>query len=351
MVRSSAGVYLLAALHLAQSESATLSGTVVDSNGHRLPGVEITVSCGNHVRTGRSDAEGRFRVDDLVASDCLVVAERPLFAILETPLDLRVDTDVRLSLEVALEIEMVITPSRGTREAAFAVPEAVGLVTREELETRARQILPEMLRDETAVLLQQTTPAQGSPFIRGLSAQRILYLIDGVRFNTSSFRSGATQFLAWVSPAVVDRIEVLRGPASVQYGSDALGGTIHLLTARPALWTGGPRVSGRVEGVVGSSDTSGGVDATLSMHGQGFGLLLGVGTRSVGERRFGGERDSHSVLTRYLGLPSDVLYTRLPDTGFTQSGGHVAFTACGGVRRRRGSGSRGAQRSRLRSTG
>ena len=261
MVRSSAGVYLLAALHLAQPESATLSGTVVDSNGGRLPGVEITVSCGSHVRTGRSDAEGRFRVDDLVASDCLVVARRPFFAVLVTPLDLRVDTDVRLSLEVALESEMVVTPSRGTREAAFAVPEAVGLVTSEELETRARQILPEMLRDETAVLPQQTTPTQGSPFIRGLSAQRILCLIDGVRFNTSSFRSGATQFLAWVSPAVVDRIEVLRGPASVQYGSDALGGTIHLLTTRPALRAEGPRVSGRVEGVVGSSDTSGGVDA------------------------------------------------------------------------------------------
>ena len=59
------------------------------------------------------------------------------------------------------------------------MPEAVGLVTREELETRPRQILPEMLRDETAVLLQQTTPAQGSPFIRGLSAQRILSSFSG----------------------------------------------------------------------------------------------------------------------------------------------------------------------------
>ena len=188
-----------------------------------------------------------------------------------------------------------------------------------------------MLRDETAVLLQQTTPAQGSPFIRGLSAQRILYLVDGVRFNTSSFRSGATQFLAWVSPLVVDQMEVLRGPASVQYGSDALGGTIHLLTARPALMSGGTRVSGRVEGVVGSSDSSGGLDAVLSLHGPAFGLRVGGGTRSVGERRVGGARDSHAAVTRYLGLSSDQLYDRLPDTGFTQSGGHIAFTARAGA--------------------
>ena len=240
----------------------------MDPNGDRLADVEITVSCGDIVRTGRSDAEGRFTLGGLVASDCLVVAERPFFRTLVTPVDLRGDTDIRLSLEIALESEVVVTPSRGARETAFAVPEAVGLVTPEELETRPRLVLPEMLRDETAVLPQQTTPAQGSPFIRGLSAQRILYLIDGVRFNTSSFRSGATQFLAWVSPSVVDRMEVLRGPASVQYGSDALGGTIQLLTVRPALRRAGPRVTGRVEGVAGSSDYSGGIDATLALHGE-----------------------------------------------------------------------------------
>ena len=129
----------------------------------------------------------------------------------------------------------------------------------------------------------------------------------------------------------VDRVEVLRGPAAVQYGSDALGGTIHLLTGRPALWSGGARVTGRVEGVVGSSDNSGGIDAVLSLHGEAFGLRVGGGTRGVGERRVGGDRDSHSVVTRYLGLSSDQLDTRLPDTGFTQSGGHVAFTARAGA--------------------
>ena len=274
---------------------------------------------------------GGFTVADLVESDCLVVAERPLFATLVTPVDLRVDSDLRLSLEVAIDTEVVVTPSVGARETRFAVPEAVGLVTTEDLETRPRQILPAMLGDEAGVLLQQTTPAQGSPFIRGLSAQRILYLIDGVRFNTSSFRAGATQFLAWVSPLVVDRMEVLRGPASVQYGSDALGGTIHVLTARPVLSREGPPVTGRVEGVAGSSDNSGGIDAVLSLHGEAFALRVGGGTRGVGERRVGGDRDSHSVLTRYLGLSSDQLYTRLPDTGFTQSGGHLAFNTRAGA--------------------
>ena len=179
MVWSVVSASVLAVLHLAQPESAVLSGTVVDASGDRIADVEITVSCGDRVRTVQSDAEGRFSFADLVATDCLIVAERPFFATLVTPVDLRVERNVRLSLEVAIEIEVVVTPSGGARETEFAVPEAVGLVTREELETRPRQILPEMLRDETAVLLQQTTPAQGSPFIRGLSAQRILSSFSG----------------------------------------------------------------------------------------------------------------------------------------------------------------------------
>ena len=109
------------------------------------------------------------------------------------------------------------------------------------------QILPQALQQEPGVLVQQTTTAQGSPFIRGFSAQRLVYLLDGVRFNTSTFRAGATQYLGWINPGLVDRIEVVRGPASVQYGSDALGGTINVLASRPPFNPSGTAVSGSVE--------------------------------------------------------------------------------------------------------
>jgi hemoglobin/transferrin/lactoferrin receptor protein len=126
-------------------------------------------------------------------------------------------------------------------------------------------------------------------------------------------------------------MEVLRGPASVQYGSDALGGTIQLLTARPAVGTALPGATGHVEGVVSSSDLGGAIDGGLTLHGAAVGLRVGGGRRDVGDRRAGDGRDSHSALTRYLGLSSDQLYTRLPGTSFEQSGGHVAFTALAGA--------------------
>ena len=105
----------------------------------------------------------------------------------------------------------------------------------EELESRPVQLLPQALREETGVLVQQTTTAQASVFIRGFSAQRVVYLLDGVRFNTSTYRAGATQYLGWIDPAAVQRIEIVRGPSSVQYGSDAIGGVVNVLAQRPDI--------------------------------------------------------------------------------------------------------------------
>ena len=307
----------------------TLSGTVVDSIGGGVAIVTITVACGKRVVTGMSDQQGRFSIAGLPAEQCLVVAAREFFdaATLDVDLTDASISTVRLTLSVAgLKTELVVTPTRGAVEEAFDVPEAITVTTREEINSRPHQILPQVLREETGVLVQQTTTAQGSPFIRGFSAQRIVYLMDGIRFNTSIFRAGATQYLGWINPALVDRLEVVRGPSSVQYGSDSLGGTINVLSMEPALSTIGRHVSGAVEGAFGSADLSGSGDATLLVQDRTWAVRFGGTSQRVGELRTGRGRDSHSAVTRFLGLPSEVLYKSLPQTDFSQTGGYVATT-------------------------
>ena len=310
-----------------QSADRRLSGTVEDSLGSGVPAAAITVVCGDRTFTASADERGAFVVDGLPAATCLVLAERDLFAPASAPVDLSSDVaaSVRLVLHVAgLETEVVVTPARGVAEQSFEVPEAVAVTTREEIDSRPHQILPQALREEPGVLVQQTTTAQASPFIRGFSAQRIVYLLDGIRFNTSTFRTGATQYLGWINPAMVDRMEVMRGPSSVQYGSDALGGTINVLSLAPELAPTGRQVSGRVEGVFGSADLSGAGDATLLVQDRRWAARFGSSTRRIGELRTGRGRDSHSALIRFLGLPSTPRYTKLPETDFTQTGAYVA---------------------------
>ena len=96
-------------------------------------------------------------------------------------------------------------------------------------------------------MLQQTTSAQISPIIRGFTGQSNVYLVDGVRFNVGQWRSGPTQYMAWIDGGPVDTIEVVRGGGSVQYGSDALGGTIQFLTTPTLFSPRAARVSGNVE--------------------------------------------------------------------------------------------------------
>jgi hemoglobin/transferrin/lactoferrin receptor protein len=79
-------------------------------------------------------------------------------------------------------------------------------------------------------MVQKTAHGQGSPYIRGFTSQRNLLMIDGVRLNNSVFREGPNQYWNTVDPLSLSRIELVRGPFSSLYGSDAIGGTVNAIT-------------------------------------------------------------------------------------------------------------------------
>lgn len=127
----------------------------------------------------------------------------------------------------------VVTPS-GERKDAFDVPFTVHTIQ----EARIDQLrtLPQALRDIPGVMVQETAAAQGSPYIRGFTSFRTLTLIDDVRLNNSTFRSGPNQYMGTIDPLGVERIEVVKGPSSVLYGSSAIGGTVQVFTKDPMIW-------------------------------------------------------------------------------------------------------------------
>lgn len=80
--------------------------------------------------------------------------------------------------------------------------------------------------------LQETNLGGGSPILRGFVGEKVLIVIDGVRVNDATTRLGPNQSLNTIDPAIVERVEIVRGPASVAYGSDAVGGAILIWTKR-----------------------------------------------------------------------------------------------------------------------
>ena len=92
----------------------------------------------------------------------------------------------------------------------------------------------DVLQKSGEVVIQQSQSGGGSPIVRGFEANRVLLVVDGVRMNNAIFRSGHLQNSISTSPNMLAKIDVIFGPASVKYGSDALGGVIHIHSKSPS---------------------------------------------------------------------------------------------------------------------
>jgi len=95
------------------------------------------------------------------------------------------------------------------------------------------QTAADMLGSSGEVFIQKSQQGGGSPMIRGFSANRLLYIVDGVRMNTAIFRAGNIQNVISLDPLLIENTEVFFGPGSVVYGSDAIGGVMSFYTIKP----------------------------------------------------------------------------------------------------------------------
>ncbi len=132
--------------------------------------------------------------------------------------------------------EVAITASR-SEKPILNTAEAITSYSFEPLQKNQIRTTPEALQSATGVFVQKTNHGGGSPIIRGLMGNQTLLLIDGIRLNNATFRYGPNQYFNTIDAFSLEKIEVLRGSGAVQYGSDALGGTIQVFSVTPSFST------------------------------------------------------------------------------------------------------------------
>ncbi len=143
---------------------------------------------------------------------------------------------------------IVVSASR-QQISTLKTPYSVSVFQQKDIEKLASRATPDMLSNITGVFIQKTNLGGGSAFVRGLTGNQTLLIIDGIRFNNSTFRYGPNQYLNNIDPSIVSKIELLKGSGSVQYGSDALTGVVNFFTLQPeftAQKTFGGQLSARV---------------------------------------------------------------------------------------------------------
>jgi hemoglobin/transferrin/lactoferrin receptor protein len=316
-------LFATAVVSLGAQRPATIAGTVVDPQGGGIPNAALDLTCGGERRRATGSATGAFSIAAPGDGRCRLTASSDSFeaeTISVTPGD-----PARLVLQIRrFSSEVIVTPTRGVAAPTFDTPEATSVTSRRDIEGRPHAVLMQVLREEVGVLPQQTTSAQVSPIIRGFTGQSNVYLLDGVRLNNSSWRTGPSQYVSWVDGGPISAIEIVRGGGSVQYGSDALGGTIQMLTAPlPATLPAITRVDGSGEIRASTADEAFGVQGDIALQTRRGLFRVGASHDSMGDLRAGGGLDSHSAITRFLGQPSTLIGTRQRGTGFDQRGGYA----------------------------
>lgn len=162
----------------------------------------------------------------------LVLLSLPLLA--QQPQNANPPTD-------ADEVGQTIVVAPRSTQPATATAASTQVITAAELAQTGERSLPRALAKATGLFVQETNLGGGAPILRGVIGNQVLIVVDGVRLNDSTTRGGPNQSLNGIDPATVERVEVIRGPASVLYGSDAIGGAILIWTKNQAPL--GPRTA------------------------------------------------------------------------------------------------------------
>ena len=313
------GALSLAAAPLA-AQSASVLGVVKDSAGAPLANVQVVASGSN--RSALTDERGEFALRGLPSGTYHLDLVRIGYAsahqvvtVASSGSDVRVSIVMHVATVRLSSVNVTATP---TGSDPLDVTQATVQLGGKELQRALSTSIGQTLSKEPGMAARFNGPMASTPVIRGLTGERVLVLQDGER--TGDLSSAAADHMNAVDPSSAERIEVIRGPASLLYGNNALGGVVNVIsndipTSIPT------KASGYLLGQ-GESATPGGVG--------GVGLTLPLGSQFALTAR-GGLRDFTD--TR-VGGGAKQLNTSGSTQNFTVGGGYVGTKlSLGGVYR------------------
>jgi len=188
------------------------------------------------------------------------------------------------------ELDEVLIVGRNEKVKSGVLLQAE-IITKKDIEELEAQTPADLLEKNGSVFIQKSQMGGGSPVIRGFEANKILLVIDGVRMNNAIYRSGHLQNAITVDEMVLEQAEVLFGPGSIIYGSDALGGVLHFRTKTGKL-SEKLKLSPSVYTRVSSASKERTLHANLEFGSKNYSGIIAYTNSAFGDLRTGNNRDS-----------------------------------------------------------
>jgi outer membrane receptor protein involved in Fe transport len=316
----------------AAAAAGSVKGVVRDSSDAVVVGADVALLTAQQtsVRSTRTGADGRFVFENVPSGRYVLLVSFPGFAERRTAVSVGGTTAATVDVTLdptPVQAEVTVTATPGLAQDIQAVSQPVNVIESGAIFERAKAVVAQAVLEEPGVNLLRTSPTMAGIYIRGLTGNKVNIFVDGVRYSNSAQRGGVNTFLDLIEPSSLQAIEILRGPNSAQYGSDAMGGSVQFLSLVPSLASpGGPAWRGNAGFRANSTDQSFGANVAGSYSAKTFGMLVNAAGRKMDRFRPGEGIDSHAAVTRFLGVSSDELMdSRLPDTEFAQYGALMKF--------------------------
>ncbi len=237
--------------------------TVLD-NSTQSPVPDVAVFNQAAGFSGITDAQGKVLLQNLKPSDTVRIQHPSYYNETLKLVDLAAMNYKLQLVEKTILLEEYVVAASKTREKVESVSHQVEVVNANTIYFSNAPTPSEVLENTGNVFVQRSQHGGGSPILRGFEANKVLIVIDGVRMNNAIYRSGHLQNVITIDNSIIDRTEVVFGPGSLIYGSDALGGVMHFYTRRPEL----------------------SIDSTMRVYGNAYGRFASASFQKTGHVDF-----------------------------------------------------------------
>ncbi|MEM7367289.1 MAG: TonB-dependent receptor [Bacteroidota bacterium] len=256
-----------------------------------IDGAHISVFSGEDqlIIRGQTDSHGKWIILPEVLSADHFIIDHPAYRPLDIPIADLKSQGYHIFLEPnTFDMDSVVFSASKFAEKRSEVGQKIQVIPAREIAFQNPQTSADLLAQQGGVFVQKSQMGGGSPNLRGFEANKVLLVVDGIRMNNAIYRSGHLQNVITIDPSLIERTEVLFGPGSVMYGSDALGGVLHFSTKKPSVSN-----SGKIETTVhadtryGSANHEKRFHADMNIGGENWASLSSVSITQFGELRTG----------------------------------------------------------------